>query len=109
MVVLGVGLLVIATGVNWLYAVRLSSLNAGRRLPIVTGQYPVRPPARVAALRGVCAGLSVYGALVLAQELWSERPLLGPFLGATLAVLVMVVPTLVVTVAHNRHLHLPAH
>ncbi|PVX59550.1 hypothetical protein C8E04_6117 [Rhodococcus globerulus] len=106
---LGVGLLVIATGVNWLYAVRLSSLNAGRRLPIVTGQYPVRPPARVAALRAVCAGLSVYGALVLAQEFWSERPLLGPFLCAGLAVLVMVVPTLVVTVVHNRHLHLPAH
>lgn len=46
-----VGLLVIAAGLNWLYAVRLSTLNAGRRLPIVTGQYPVRPPARVAALR----------------------------------------------------------
>lgn len=105
---LGVGLLVVAAGVNWLYAVRLSSLNAGRRLPIVTGQYPVTPPARVAALRGISAGLSVYGAVVLAQELWYERPLLGPFLGATLTVLVMVLPTLVVTVAHNRHLHLPA-
>lgn len=108
MTALGVGLLVIAAGVNWLYAVRLSSLNAGRRLPIVTGQYPVRPPVRVAALRGICAGCSGIGALILAQELWSERPLLGPILCAVLAVLAIVVPTLVVTVAHNRRLHLPA-
>ena len=104
---LGVGLLIIAAAGNWLYAVRLSTLHAGHRLPIVTGQYPVRPLARVAALRGIGAGISGIGALVLAQELWSERPLLGSFLCAVLAVLAIVVPTLVVTVAHNRYLHVP--
>lgn len=102
--VLGVGLLVFGAGVNWLYAVRLSILNAGRRLPIVTGQYPVRPPGRTTMLRGGGAGISIFGSLILAQELWSERPLLGPILCAALAVLAVVVPALVVTVAHNRSL-----
>ncbi len=98
---LGVGLLIVATGLNWLYAVRLSTINAGRRLPIVTGQYPIRPPLRVSALRGVGAGVSILGALILAQELWFDRPLLGSLLGAVLAVSAIVVPALIATVAHN--------
>lgn len=101
---LGVGLLVIAAALNWLYAARLSTLNTGHRLPIVTGQYPVRPPARVSTLRGVGAGSSVIGALVLAQEIWSDRPLLGPLLCAALAVLAIAAPALIVTFAHNRTL-----
>lgn len=101
---LGVGLLIVAAGMNWLYAVRLSTINAGRRLPIVTGQYPIRPPMRVSALRGVGAGISMLGALVLAQELWFDRPLLGTLLCAVLAVSAVVVPALIATVAHNRPL-----
>lgn len=101
---LGVGLLIVAAVLNWLYAVRLSIINAGRRLPILTGQYPVRPPARVSALRGLGAGISILGALVLAQELWVDRPLLGSILCAVLAVSVIVIPALIATVAHNKSL-----
>lgn len=56
---------------------------------------------RVSALRGVGAGVSILGALILAQELWFDRPLFGSLLCAVLAVSAIVVPALIGTVAHN--------
>lgn len=47
-------------------------------------------------------GFHIFDTLPLAQELRSDHALLGPFLNAVLAVLPMVVPTLIVTIAHNR-------
>lgn len=102
MVVIGLVLLILALAFSTIFARRVSALNREHRLPMSMRNFPVKPPFRVMIYQSAAGAFSVFGALVLNLRLWEPGPLSGALLAGATVALTMLIPPLVVIVAHNR-------
>ena len=66
--------------------------------------FPVKPPLRVMIYQSAAAACSISGALILNSQMWNPGALSGGLLAGAIVALTMLVPALVVMIAHNRQL-----
>ncbi|OZD85727.1 hypothetical protein CH273_03025 [Rhodococcus sp. 05-339-2] len=101
------GLLTAALGAAMMTAAtkQLSRVNEGHYVPVVIGQFAVRPPLVSTVLRVGAQAAAVLAALIVATATWDYT---APWPSLILTVVTLVapvaIPVVAVTVAHNRHL-----
>ncbi|MFI8565568.1 hypothetical protein ACIGGF_03275 [Rhodococcus sp. NPDC078407] len=102
-----VGLVVaaLAAAVMTVATRQLSRVNEGHYLPVVVGQFAVRPLLATKALRVAAQTLAVLAALIVSQATWDyTAPWPSIVITITILFAPVAIPVAVITVAHNRRL-----
>lgn len=108
--VLFLGLLIAALGAAMMTAAtkQLSRANEGHYVPVVIGQFAVRPPLASTALRVGAQAAAALAALIVANATWDyTAPWPSLVLTVTTLVAPVAVPVVLVTVTHNKRLATP--